>query len=175
MKIAVIFGSGKCTKKSNLYKSAEKLGSFLAEQGIDIATGGYQGVMEAASKGASKHKVNRIGVVFRSYKSVPNPFITQIIETSSYLERLQKFVELGDTFFIFEGGSGTLLEFCSLIALKERNIVEGKIFCIGKKWKKLFYFLNKTFKLNLEEMEGRGIFFLNSVEEFVQLYRLGTY
>ena len=50
----VVFGSSTCKPDSDEYRTAEELGALLAGGGFDVTTGGYSGVMEAVSKGASK-------------------------------------------------------------------------------------------------------------------------
>jgi len=50
--IVTIFGGSKCTEVSPEYGKALDLGGKLAEAGFTICTGGYLGIMEAASRGA---------------------------------------------------------------------------------------------------------------------------
>ena len=49
-RIVTIFGGSKCREDSVEYKEARELGRLLAEAGFTICTGGYLGVMEAASE-----------------------------------------------------------------------------------------------------------------------------
>jgi predicted Rossmann-fold nucleotide-binding protein len=49
----VVFGSSSCSIDSSLYLHAMKLGELLATAGYDITNGGYSGIMEAVSLGAS--------------------------------------------------------------------------------------------------------------------------
>ncbi|MDQ3804788.1 MAG: LOG family protein, partial [Acidobacteriota bacterium] len=51
-KIVTIFGGSKCNEDSPEYADALEVGRLLAEAGFTICTGGYLGVMEAASRGA---------------------------------------------------------------------------------------------------------------------------
>ena len=51
-KIVTIFGGSRCKENSAEYKEAKEVGARLAEAGFTICTGGYLGVMEAASRGA---------------------------------------------------------------------------------------------------------------------------
>ncbi len=162
--MAVIFGSGTCSPKTKLYKSAFDLGKFLAEKGYNIANGGYFGVMEASAKGASYSGVQRIGVVFKNYNQNVNKYITKIIETSSYIDRLNKLIEIGDLFFIFEGETGTLLEFAALLALSKRRLSQKNVFCIGKQWKKLNRFLYRNIK-GFKKSEINNFFFVENIEE----------
>ncbi|MCX7879855.1 MAG: LOG family protein [Ignavibacteria bacterium] len=149
---AVIFGNGKCLQDSGTYKFAFEVGRLLGEKGYNIVNGGYYGVMEASAKGASSFQVERIGVVLRKGVKVPNIFLTRIIEVDTYLERLQKLVELGDIFLVFYGGSGTLLEFFALLALKERSFLQKEIICCGRKWLDFFQCLD-TLCENFEKID----------------------
>ena len=51
-KIITIFGGSKCKEDSAEYRDAKDLGARLADVGFTICTGGYLGIMEAASRGA---------------------------------------------------------------------------------------------------------------------------
>jgi len=51
-KIITIFGSSKPANNEEQYLTAYNLGKKLALNGFDICTGGFNGIMEAASKGA---------------------------------------------------------------------------------------------------------------------------
>ncbi|MGC9078566.1 MAG: LOG family protein [Candidatus Kapaibacteriota bacterium] len=165
MKTAVIFGSGDCSPRSKLYKTAQKLGETLGSKGYNIANGGYFGVMEASAKGAAKFNVERIGVVFKNYKDYPNKYITKIIEANSYLDRLDKLITIGDVFFLLEGGSGTLLEFVSLLALSQRNLKSAPAVCIGRKWTKILRCLNKILNYKDTIQFGAKITIVSNIDE----------
>ena len=53
-KLITIFGPSEYLPESALYKNAERLGTLLAEAGFAVVSGGYEGVMEAASKGRAR-------------------------------------------------------------------------------------------------------------------------
>ncbi len=167
MKVAVILGSGKCSRRTKLYRSAYTLGEFLGKYGIPIANGGYYGVMEASAKGASKYNVDRIGVVFKKYNSLSNKYLSRIVEANSYLERLNVLIEIGNEFFVFYGGSGTLLELTALLALKERELVDANVYCIGKQWKKFLNIYSKMFRDKAQSNLPEGIFVYESVDELI--------
>lgn len=145
---AVIFGDGKCGPRTKKYKSAMSLAELLSSMGYNIVNGGYGGVMEASARGASKYPVERIGIVIENYYRKPNRYLTRMVYVPSYLNRLKLLIDMGDLYFFFEGGSGTLLEFMALIALYERGIIEKHTFCFGGKWMKFLNFLYNTFNLS---------------------------
>jgi hypothetical protein len=51
-RIVTIFGGSKCVETDIEYAQAQRVGELLAQAGFTICTGGYLGVMEAASRGA---------------------------------------------------------------------------------------------------------------------------
>ncbi len=150
---AVFFGDGKCKPNTRKYRAAEKLSESIASLGFNIVNGGYYGIMEASAKGASKFPVEKIGVVLENSAVQPNKYLSSIKLASSYLERLKILVETGDIFFVFEGGSGTLLEASALVALCERKLIEKPIFFIGKKWQFYLDFLSFNFKLKISKIK----------------------
>ncbi|MGA2296709.1 MAG: LOG family protein [FCB group bacterium] len=139
MPLITVFGSSEALPGSFEYETAERLGSNLAKEGFDIASGGYSGVMEAVLKGASDYNVKRIGV---TNKLVPvekiNSFVDIEYRMETYLERMSKLIEIADEYIVLPGGSGTLLEFAAIWVLKERGLFKNKlIICIGEQWEEI--------------------------------------
>lgn len=134
-----IFGSALAKEGSFEYESALYIGRTLAENGIDIVTGGYTGVMEAALKGAYHLNVRKIGVTTRFYPDKNrNPYVVEEIQTETYIERLLKLLELGDAYIVLPGGTGTLAEFAIIWAFKSRGIIGDKPFaCLGEQWNEI--------------------------------------
>jgi len=144
-----ISGSSTSKETSNEYNIAFRIGEYLAKNDIHIATGGYGGIMEAAAKGAVLYNVRRIGVTCPNHSNrMPNPYINEEIVTPTYLERLQKLIEISDGYIVLPGGTGTLLELSAIWALTERKIIKEKpIICIGEQWGELwqlFAYYNET-------------------------------
>jgi predicted Rossmann-fold nucleotide-binding protein len=92
--------------------------------------------MEAVLKGASEFNTRRIGVTINDFKDkLPNPFVTEIIKTKDYLERLKTLVEIGSAYIVFDGSWGTMLEIATVIALTEKQLLHNKtLICVSNKW-----------------------------------------
>lgn len=138
MPTVTVFGSSSAPIYSAEYNSAVELGSKLAAKGYDIATGAYGGIMEAALKGASDYNVKRIGIGLNNPKREVNKYVGEKIIAGTYLERLNLLLDTGDIYIIMPGGTGTLLELVAAWALKERNLNNKKIICVGEVWYELF-------------------------------------
>ena len=72
MKHITVFGSSRCVEGDQEYSFAESVGNMLGKLGNNVATGGYQGTMEAVSKGASRYNVDVIGITVPSLFSNMN-------------------------------------------------------------------------------------------------------
>ncbi len=134
MKKVVVFGSAAAAAGSELYLQAERLGSLLQQQGFALVTGGYGGVMEAVLSATGDSPA--IGVTVANAARTANPYVKDVIEETTYLNRLAKLAELGDAYVVLSGGTGTLLEFAMVWALRERGHLAAKpIICVGEQWR----------------------------------------
>lgn len=109
-KIITIFGGSKCGHDSDEYREAMALGKRLAEEGFTICTGGYLGVMEAASRGAREAGGRVYGIVMNQFKSEPNRYLTDKVATDHFYDRLQNLITRSVGFVAFRGGMGTVTE-----------------------------------------------------------------
>lgn len=134
--IVTIFGGSKCTEDSEEYRQARELGARLAEAGYTICTGGYLGIMEAASRGAREKGGRVLGIVMNQFKSEPNRFLTDKVATDHFYDRLQNLIMRSVGFVAFRGGMGTVTEI-SLVWNKLQTKVIGKrpLVLLGDCWK----------------------------------------
>ena len=137
-RIVTIFGGSRCTENSEEYRYAKELGARLAEAGFTICTGGYLGVMEAASKGAHEKGGRVLGVVMNQFKSEPNRYLTDKVATRHFYERLQNLIERSVGFVALRGGMGTVTEI-SLVwnKLQTGVIAPRPLVLLGDCWKEV--------------------------------------
>ncbi len=109
-RIVTIFGGAKCAADSTEYLEAKAAGRRLAEAGFTICTGGYLGIMEAASSGAHEVGGRVMGIVMNQFKHEPNRFLTDKVATNHFYERLQNLITRSVGFMAFRGGMGTVTE-----------------------------------------------------------------
>lgn len=135
-KIVTIFGGSKCGPNSPEYLDAKDLGRRLAEAGFTICTGGYLGIMEAASRGAREAGGRVFGIVMNQFKSEPNRYLTDKVATDHFYDRLQNLISRSVGFVAFKGGMGTVTEI-SLVwnKLQTRVLDRRPIVLIGDCWK----------------------------------------
>ncbi len=132
-KIVTIFGSSKPVEGSPEYEDAVVIGRRLASRGISVCTGGYRGIMEGVSRGASESEVKIIGVTSAVFSPSPNRYVNVQVHTKTIFERLQKLVELGDGYIVLKGGTGTMAEFAMVWELinKERMAKKPIVLATG--------------------------------------------
>ena len=134
-RIVTIFGGSKCTESSDEYREAKDLGARLAEAGYTICTGGYLGVMEAASRGAREKGGRVYGIVMNQFKSEPNRCLTDKVASDHFYDRLQNLITRSVGFVAFRGGMGTVTEI-SLVWNKLQTKVLGSrpLVLVGDCW-----------------------------------------
>src|SRR5258708_39008283 len=112
MTSVTIFGGSRVEPDSDEYLAAQQLGRALAERGFSVVTGGYNGVMEAVSRGAKEAGGHVIGVTVdvsaKNFERVPNAYVDKEVRTAALLERLDKLVALVAAYVERPGRQGTL-------------------------------------------------------------------
>lgn len=146
-RIITIFGGSKVARNSPEYSGAQELGGRLAEAGFTICTGGYLGIMEAASRGAREKGGRVFGIVLNQFKHEPNRYLTDKVATDHFYDRLQNLITRSIGFVALRGGMGTVTEI-SLVWNKLQTGVIGKrpLVLMGDCWKPVV----ESWKANLD-------------------------
>jgi uncharacterized protein (TIGR00730 family) len=135
-----VFGGSRVEPDTEEYLAALELGRALATRGFAVVTGGYNGIMEAVSRGAKEAGGLAIGVtvdiIARAFERVPNSYVDQEVKTAALLERIDKMVELGSAFVVLPGGAGTLAELGVVWNLALLGALQDKpIVVVGNGWR----------------------------------------
>ncbi|MFA3782415.1 LOG family protein [Melioribacteraceae bacterium 4301-Me] len=147
-KTVTIFGSSRPKPGEEEYEIAFYLGKKLAESGLNVCTGGFQGIMDAVSKGASSTNVEIIGVTINLYNATPSKYLTKEIKTNSLFERLKNLVNIGDAYIALQGGTGTMLELALVWEYMNKNMIKPKPFAShSKMWKEIIKIMEKQIAL----------------------------
>jgi uncharacterized protein (TIGR00730 family) len=138
--IAVVFGSNSPQEGNLDYAEARELGWLLAQAGYVIATGGYFGTMEAASRGAKEAGGHVIGVttsIFDGVRLHPNAYLDEEIKFPTLFQRLHQLVTMADAWVALPGGIGTLSEVALTWSLLQVGEVKRQPFVlVGELWRK---------------------------------------
>ena len=138
--IAVVFGSNSPKEGEADYAAARDLGRLLAQAGYLVATGGYFGTMEAASRGAQEAGGYVIGVttsLFDKTRLHPNAYLDEEIKFPTLFQRLHHLVTFADAWIALPGGIGTLSEVALTWSLLQTGEVKRQPFVlVGELWRR---------------------------------------
>lgn len=110
--VVAVFGSSTLKENDAAYAEIRALGAELAERGLAVMTGGYDGAMAAASRGARDAGGHVIGVTVDLFdgRGPVNPWVVERVHTPDLYERLRHLAREADAFVAVTGSIGTLTE-----------------------------------------------------------------
>ncbi len=142
------FGSARLKPGSRYYEEARKLAFMFAESGFNVVTGGSNGIMEAANRGAYESgKTESVGLnIHLPHEQKTNPYTTMSVEFDYFFVRKVMLVKYSYAYIVFPGGFGTFDELFEALTL----VQTGKIFLISiilvgvEFWSPLMEFIKKS-------------------------------
>src|SRR5712691_1525055 len=134
-RMVTIFGGAKCREGDPEYAQAIQVGALLAESGFTVCTGGYAGVMEAASRGAHERGGRVIGITMNQFKSEPNRYLTEKVPSEHFYERLQRLITQSVGYVALRGGMGTVTEISLVWNKLQTKVLEPRpLVLLGDCW-----------------------------------------
>ncbi len=143
---ATFYGSARHGMKE-YYVAAQALAHRLSEVGFAIVTGGGDGVMGAANKGAHKAGGPSIGLnIHLPMEQRNNNFVTEEITFEYFFTRKFMLALASEVYIFFPGGFGTLDELFDVLTLMQtKKIPLIPIFLFGKEfWQPLTEFIENS-------------------------------
>lgn len=154
-KFITVFGSSIPRPGDEEYETAYKFGKIFAQNNINVCSGGFQGIMDAVSKGAAENNAEAIGVTLDIYNVKPSKYLTKEIRCQTLFERLENLVQIGDAYLILQGGTGTLLELSLVWEFMNKSMIETKPFAgYGKMWNEIVSIMERQI---LKEKRKTGL------------------
>lgn len=154
-----IFGFADAKEGDELFTSVVEVSKALAKAGYTVVDGGGPGVMLAATEGAKQSGGKVIGVTFYPKDALdfegrdPKNEIDEEVITHSYVERTLRLLERGQTFVIFNGGTGTISEFGMAWGLARLYFGHHKpLILYGQFWPEVIETFKKNMKIREEEL-----------------------
>ena len=150
-----VFGSSEARPGEPLYEDARAVGGLLAGAGYRVVTGGYGGVMEAASRGAAEAGGVAVGVVCGVFADrVPNPYLGEVRDTPELFARTRELIEAASGYVVLEGKSGTLAELAFLWALhRAGSLGRRPVVLLGGRWRPLLRHLVRARMIESEQFD----------------------
>ncbi len=140
-KVISVFGSAAPKPGAADYEAARSVGRLLAEAGFTVQTGGYSGVMSAASQGAREANGHVIGITcaqIEQFRPMPaNPWVAEEIKCQTLRERLLYLVDNCHGAIIMPGGVGTLSELALIWSFVQVGEISARpIITVGGLWQR---------------------------------------
>jgi uncharacterized protein (TIGR00730 family) len=152
-RIVTIFGGSKCVESDLEYGQARRVGALLAQAGFTICTGGYLGVMEAASRGARESGGRVLGIVMNQFKSEPNRYLTDKVATPHFYERLQRLITRSVGFVAIRGGMGTVTELSLVWNKIQTKVIEPRpLVLLGDCWRPVVEQWQKSLAVSAQDV-----------------------
>jgi uncharacterized protein (TIGR00725 family) len=138
-KLIAVFGPGDVDESEPIYREALALGRALAENRFVTLTGGYDGIMEAASRGAHEAGGTVIGVtadVYFARGREANAYVTREVRVKSANDRLMELMDLADAYVAIGNSTGTLNEVMTAWDYTIKHFLPEKpLLLVGDVWK----------------------------------------
>ena len=142
-----IFGSSRAEPEERYYKLAEQTASQLAKAGFAVITGGGDGIMEAANKGAAEADGQSIGLnIELPMEQIPNQYQNLPLDFRYFFVRKVMFLKYAHGFIVFPGGYGTMDEFFeSLVLIQTLKQASFPVILMGSDfWDGLIKWIKET-------------------------------
>ena len=169
-RVVTIFGGSKCGEGSAEYAEAHHVGELLADAGFTICTGGYSGVMEAASRGAHERGGRVIGITMNQFNVEPNRYLTEKIPSEHFYERLQRLITQSVGYIALRGGMGTVTEISLVWNKIQTRVLEPRpLVLLGDCWPEVVKAWQQH--LAVSDDDVRLLKFANTADEAVAIVK----
>lgn len=174
-----IFGSARIKPNDPRYNQIYSLARMIAEEGMDIVTGGGPGLMEAANKGHMEgrktKKVRSLGLnIMLPNEQEANKHLDIRRDFRLFSKRLDYFMQLSNVVVVAQGGIGTLLELMYTWQLIQvEHTCHIPIILLGDMWQPFIEWIENwpLRKKMLNEEDMHPIFLADHVREAMKIIR----
>ncbi|MCH8067427.1 MAG: LOG family protein [Nanoarchaeota archaeon] len=175
-----IFGSARIKKGQQRYNLIYNLAKEIAEQGIDIVTGGGPGLMDAASRGHHAGRKNKniytVGLTIHLPKEQKQSYHLDVKKDfHKFSKRLDNFIHLSNVVVVAPGGVGTMLELMYVWQLVQvKYSCRIPIILFGDIWKDFIKWIKNGPLKNkfLDEEDLELLYLAKNSDEAMKLIKL---
>jgi len=168
-----IFASSSSRVNSEFGTAASRLGSLLAQSGMDVVYGGGGiGLMGRFADAVIKEGGKITGVIplFMKEEGWGHHGLTGMIVTPDMGERKKTLFSMSDAVVALPGGVGTLEELTEAITLKQLSLYDGPVIILNTLgfYKSFFEFLDNMVETHFLRKEHKGLWEVaNTPEEVI--------
>lgn len=170
-KAVSFFGSSREMLPEKYYNDCEELAARLSKRGLVVATGGGEGIMEAANRGTTRVNGESVGINILLDQEQKNRFLKHTKTFKYFFSRRAILFRISDIFIFFPGGYGTLDELFEMLTLVQTKKIKKPtaIVLYDKEfWGPLVSFLEKNLTERYKTIDKEDTLhfsIINSVDE----------
>ncbi len=163
-RLITVFGSRLIRPGDLRYDEGILMGTLIAQKGYIAATGGYDGIMEAVSKGAAEAGGQVIGVtcesIEKAHKKTHNQWVGTEVRALELRDRIHALIDFAHALVVLPGGVGTLGEVgIAWAGMQAREYPNKPFIFVGEGWKEtIAHFLQGMKGLIEPEDEAMALF-----------------
>ncbi len=169
------FGSARFDESHEYYTLTRKAAGEVARLGFTVMTGGGEGLMEAANRGAKDVGGRSVGCnIVLPKEQKPNPYLDKWVDIRYFFVRKTLLIKYSFAFIVVPGGFGTLDEFFEALTLTQtRKIQQFPIIVFGKAFHKelLEHIVHMKRKATISPQDLDLILVTDSIDEAVQFIK----
>jgi len=168
-----VFASSSSRVNSKFGLAAAKLGSLLAQSGMDVVYGGGGiGLMGKLADAVIENRGKITGVIplFMKEEGWGHHGLSDMIITPDMGERKKTLFSMSDAVVALPGGVGTLEELTEAITLKQLSLFDGPVIILNTLgfYRSFFDFLENMIDTHFLRREHKGIWeIVNTPEEVI--------
>lgn len=171
-----IFGSARTKADDRYYVLAEETASQVVKAGFAVITGGGDGIMEAANRGAAEAGGVSIGLnIELPLEQYPNDYQNLSLHFKYFFCRKVMFLKYAHGFIVLPGGFGTMDEFFeSLTLIQTMKMTRFPVILMGSEyWSGLLDWIkNVMFKASNISKEDLGLYTLtDQIDDVIRIIR----
>ena len=168
-----MFGSARTQADDKHALLAEELAFRLSKNNINVITGGGEGIMKAANKGAFEaNTAESVGLsIYLPNEKTTNEYTTKNFTFNYFFSRKYMLVKYSKACVIFPGGFGTLDEMFEVLTLTQTGKLNSfKIYLfVCEYWEYLIKFIEKSlYKNNMIDKKDLNIITLTDYIDFIE-------
>jgi len=166
-KTVTVFGSSLPLPGEKEYEDAYLLGKLLAQNNFNVCSGGFNGIMDAVSKGAFEEGKEAVGITVDLFNALPSTHLTKEIKCNTLFDRIERLINYGDAFIVLPGGTGTLVELSLVWEFMNKGLMDKKpLVCFGTMWKNITDEMEK--RIGIEKRETELMTYFDDIEKCVK-------
>ncbi|HJM04168.1 MAG TPA: TIGR00730 family Rossman fold protein [Candidatus Saccharimonadaceae bacterium] len=174
-KTVTIFGSARKPQDDQITTSAYELAALLAKDGYSVVTGGGNGVMEAANRGAYDIGGDSIGFnILLPNEQKLNDYTTESFQFEHFFGRKVAMTLDASGYIFFAGGYGTLDELFEILALQQTmKIPRAPVILFGSAfWKDIDLVMKKVLRDEFHTIADEDIDLYTITDDYDEALRI---